>query len=120
MTNDRHQVRIVKATRLFMTAPLTQAGEVVEVDTDTYHRLTLAGIAEPIAPAVQAPVIAVHEPEPEEQHPAPTAPRAQVERPKRAANIDAWKAYADSLGINYSKLTKQQIIAACNHTEETA
>ena len=89
-------------------------GSVVEVDEDTAQWLkACAALADSSAkPAAKKP-----EPKPKptpETKPEPNAAAssAEVERPARAASIDDWRKYAESLGIVTKGLSKKDIIAA--------
>lgn len=85
-------------------------GSVVEVDEETAQWLKACGalVAPSAKTAVKKPVTKPkQEPEPE-----PDAPAAEVERPARAASIDDWRKYAESLGIVTKGLSKKDIIAA--------
>lgn len=65
-----------------------------------------------VRPASQPPR---PEPEPEPESgpaPAPEAPAEAPKRPRKAAPVATWRAYADALGIDPKGLTKAEIIAA--------
>lgn len=89
-------------------------GSVVEVDEETAHWLEACGaLVDPSAKtAVKKPEL---KPKPTpEAKPEPKAdgPAGSVERPARAASIDDWRKYAESLGIVTKGLSKKDIIAA--------
>ncbi|HAT1445467.1 hypothetical protein ACL1HT_04340 [Corynebacterium striatum] len=87
-------------------------GSVVEVDEETAHWLEACGaLVDPSAKtAVKKPV---EKPKPDpEPEPKAAAPAAEAERPVRAASIDDWRKYAESLGIVTKGLSKKDIIAA--------
>ncbi|WP_411708639.1 hypothetical protein [Corynebacterium sp. LaCa116] len=87
-------------------------GSVVEVDEETARWLkACAALVDSSAkPAAKKP-----EPKPKptsETQPEPKAPAGEVERPARAASIDDWRKYAESLGIVTKGLSKKDLIAA--------
>lgn len=88
-------------------------GSVVEVDEETAQWLKACGalVDQSAKTAVKKPVVKPKtEPAPE---PEPKAAAAgSVERPARAASIDEWRKYAESLGIVTKGLSKKDIIAA--------
>lgn len=89
-------------------------GSVVEVDEETAHWLEACGaLVDPSAKtAVKKPVEKPKtEPAPEPEA-EPKAAAGSVERPARAASIDDWRKYAESLGIVTKGLSKKDIIAA--------
>lgn len=86
---------------------LRRVGEVVEVDDEVFASFSQLGVfaapaPEPAAPAKRVEVEPVAEPE------APAA----VKRPRKTAPLDAWKAYAESKGIDPKGMTKAELIAA--------
>lgn len=89
-------------------------GSVVEVDEETAQWLKACGalVDSSAKPAAKKP-----EPKPKptteaEPEPKAAAPADDVERPARAASIDDWRKYAESLGIVTKGLSKKDIIAA--------
>lgn len=87
-------------------------GTVVEVDDETAQWLKSCGaLADSSAKSAVKPEA---EPEPKEAEPEPkkAEPAGSVERPARAASIDDWRKYAESLGIVTKGLAKKDIIAA--------
>lgn len=88
-------------------------GSVVEVDEETAQWLKACGaLVDPSAKtAVKKPVAKPKEPAPEPEA-EPKASAGEVERPARAASIDDWRKYAESLGIVTKGLSKKDIIAA--------
>ena len=89
-------------------------GSVIEVDEETARWLKACGalVDSSAKPAAKNP-----EPKPKptpEAKPEPKAaePAGSVERPARAASIDDWRKYAESLGIVTKGLSKKDIIAA--------
>lgn len=89
-------------------------GSVVEVDEETARWLKACGalVDSSAKAAVKKPELKskpTPEPEPE---PKAAAPADDVERPARAASIDDWRKYAESLGIVTKGLSKKDIIAA--------
>lgn len=88
-------------------------GTVVEVDDETAQWLKSCGAL--VDPSAKSEVKPVAKPKPEsEPEPGPkaAAPADDVERPARAASIDDWRKYAESLGIVTKGLSKKDIIAA--------
>jgi len=87
-------------------------GSVVEVDEDTAQWLKACGalVDSSAAAAVKKPVAKPKQ----ESEPEPKADESagSVERPARAASIDDWRKYAESLGIVTKGLSKKDIIAA--------
>lgn len=89
-------------------------GSVVEVDEETARWLKACGA---LVDSSAKPAAKKAEPKPEptpEAKPEPKAaePASSVERPARAASIDEWRKYAESLGIVTKGLSKKDIIAA--------
>ncbi|OUJ22334.1 hypothetical protein [Corynebacterium kefirresidentii] len=90
---------------------LYSPGSVVEVDDDTAQWLKSCGaLVDASAKSAVKPV---------EKHKAesksvekPEAATVEVERPARAALIDDWRKYAESLGIVTKGLSKKDLIAA--------
>lgn len=91
-------------------------GSVVEVDEDTAQWLKACGaLVDSSAKSAVKPVAKSKqeaEPEPEPEPEPKAAPVGSVERPARAASIDDWRKYAESLGIVTKGLSKKDIIAA--------
>lgn len=86
-------------------------GTVVEVDDETAQWLESCGAL--VDASAKSAVEPEPEPEPEaESEPNADAPAGSVERPARAASIDDWRKYAESLGIVTKGLSKKDIIAA--------
>lgn len=86
-------------------------GSVVEVDEDTAQWLkACVALVDSSAKSAVKPVA---KPKQEAQTEEPkAAPVGSVERPARAASIDDWRKYAESLGIVTKGLSKKDIIAA--------
>ena len=86
-------------------------GTVVEVDDETAQWLKSCGaLVDPSAKSAVKPVAKPEaEPEPE---PKPSETAGEVARPARAASIEDWRKYAESLGIVTKGLAKKDIIAA--------
>lgn len=85
-------------------------GSVVEVDEDTAQWLKACGaLGDSSAKSAVKPVA---KPKQEAQPEPKAAPVGSVERPARAASIDDWRKYAESLGIVTKGLSKKDIIAA--------
>lgn len=89
-------------------------GTVVEVDDETAQWLKSCGAlvdqsAKPAAKKAETKPKPTPEPEPE---PKTVESAGEVERPARAASIDDWRKYAESLGIVTKGLSKKDIIAA--------
>ncbi|OFT67738.1 hypothetical protein [Corynebacterium sp. HMSC05D03] len=89
-------------------------GSVVEVDEETARWLKACGalVDSSAKPAAKKP-----DPNPKPTPEAKPEPKADehagsVERPARAASIDDWRKYAESLGIVTKGLSKKDIIAA--------
>ena len=88
-------------------------GSVVEVDDETARWLKACGaLVDPSAKTTVKPV-AKPKQEPEaEPEPKTVESAGEVERPARAASIDDWRKYGESLGIVTKGLSKKDIIAA--------
>lgn len=89
-------------------------GSVVEVDEETARWLKACGA---LVDSSAKPAAKKAEPKPEPTPEAKPEPKAsesagEVERPARAASIDDWRKYAESLGIVTKGLSKKDIIAA--------
>lgn len=87
-------------------------GTVVEVDDETAQWLKSCGAL--VDPSAKSAVKPVAKPE-QEAKPEPKAAETaapEMERPARAASIDEWRKYAESLGIVTKGLAKKDIIAA--------
>ena len=85
---------------------------VVECAADEVSALLESGALAPEGDAVSTPL---PKPKPEaEPEPEPKADESagEVARPARAASIDDWRKYAESLGIVTKGLSKKDIIAA--------
>lgn len=89
-------------------------GSVVEVDEETAQWLKACGaLVDPSAKtSVKKPVAKPKQEVNSEPEPKAAAPADDVERPARAASIDDWRKYAESLGIVTKGLSKKDIIAA--------
>lgn len=89
-------------------------GSVVEVDEDTAQWLKTCGalVDSSAAAAVKKPVAKPKQEAKPEPEPEPKKAAGEVERPARAASIDDWRKYAESLGIVTKGLSKKDIIAA--------
>lgn len=86
-------------------------GTVVEVDDETAQWLKSCGAL--VDSSAKSAVKPVPKPKPEvEPEPKTAEPAVSVERPVRAASIDDWRKYAESLGIVTKGLAKKDIIAA--------
>lgn len=86
-------------------------GTVVEVDDETAQWLKSCGAL--VDSSAKSAVKPVAKPKPEaEPEPKAAEPAGSVERPARAASIDDWRKYAESLGIVTKGLSKKDIIAA--------
>lgn len=86
-------------------------GTVVEVDDETAQWLKSCGAL--VDSSAKAAVKPVAKPK-QEAEPEPKAAETagSVERPARAASIEDWRKYAESLGIVTKGLAKKDIIAA--------
>lgn len=91
-------------------------GSVVEVDEETARWLKACGaLVDSSAKTAAKTPEPKPKPTPEakpEPEPKAEASAAEVERPARAASIDDWRKYAESLGIVTKGLSKKDIIAA--------
>lgn len=88
-----------------------RAGDVVEVEESVAEWLVGSGAA--VDPSV------VPDPAPADPVPEVVEPDVEVEvesagpkRPRNAAKVEAWEAYAKSRGVNTKGMTKREIIAA--------
>lgn len=105
-------MRLVTAIRLSPGTPLRKPGQWVDVDEDTYERLSALGVlaTDANAPASTPSVASTEDAEGEG---VPASHRG-VKRPIKAASAVEWKAFAEAKGLNVKGLSKQQIIAAIN------
>lgn len=91
---------------------LYSPGAVVEVDEDTAQWLKRCGaLADESAKSAAVKTVA----KPKQQAKPESEPKkdaGSVERPARAASIDDWRKYAESLGIVTKGLSKKELIAA--------
>ena len=88
---------------------LRLAGEVVEVDDGVFAEFVGRGVFVTGAPKPSKPVERQREPEGStEPEPAGDAPQ----RPRKAAALDAWRAYATAKGVDPRGMTKAELIAA--------
>lgn len=104
------KVTLAKSIR-FPGDRLRLAGEVVEVDDDVFAEFVGRGVFVTGAPKPSKPVERQREPEAEAddvQEPAGGAPQ----RPRKAAALDAWRAYATAKGVDPKGMTKAELIAA--------
>lgn len=86
-------------------------GTVVEVDDETAQWLKSCGAL--VDSSAKSAVKPVAKPKPEaEPEPKAAEPAGEIARPARAASIDDWRKYAESLGIVTKGLSKKDIIAA--------
>lgn len=104
------KIVLAKAAQVPIKGPIRWPGYTAEVDDATFDALSARGVL-----AVEAPTTVVVEqtaveptPEPAEDEP----PAEEVQRPKQAANLETWQAFARGLGIDTKGMTKQEIIAA--------
>ena len=102
------KVTLAKSIR-FPGDRLRLAGEVVEVDDDVFAEFVGRGVFVTGAPKPSEPVERQREPEADAvQEPAGGAPQ----RPRKAAALDAWRAYATAKGVDPKGMTKAELIAA--------
>lgn len=102
------KVTLAKSIR-FPGDRLRLAGEVVEVDDGVFAEFVGRGVFVTGAPKPSKPVERQREPEAEaEPEPAGDAPQ----RPRKAAALDAWRAYATAKGVDPKGMTKAELIAA--------
>lgn len=102
------KVTLAKSIR-FPGDRLRLAGEVVEVDDDVFAEFVGRGVFVTGAPKPSKPVERQREPEGSaEPEPAGDAPQ----RPRKAAALDAWRAYATAKGVDPKGMTKAELIAA--------
>lgn len=102
------KVTLAKSIR-FPGDRLRLAGEVVEVDDGVFAEFVGRGVFVTGAPKPSKPVERQREPEAEaEPEPAVGAPK----RPRKAAALDAWRAYATAKGVDPKGMTKAELIAA--------
>lgn len=86
-------------------------GTVVEVDDETAQWLKSCGAL--VDASAKVAVKPVPKPKPEaEPEPKVAETAGEVARPARAASIEDWRKYAESLGIVTKGLAKKDIIAA--------
>ena len=102
------RVTLAKSIR-FPGDRLRLAGEVVEVDDGVFAEFVGRGVFVTGAPKPSKPVERQREPEGSaEPEPAGDAPQ----RPRKAASLDAWRAYATAKGVDPKGMTKAELIAA--------
>lgn len=102
------RVTLAKSIR-FPGDRLRLAGEVVEVDDGVFAEFVGCGVFVTGAPKPSKPVERQREPEGSaEPEPAGDAPQ----RPRKAAALDAWRAYATAKGVDPKGMTKAELIAA--------
>ena len=102
------RVTLAKSIR-FPGDRLRLAGEVVEVDDGVFAEFVGRGVFVTGAPKPSKPVERQREPEADaEPEPAGDAPQ----RPRKAAALDAWRAYATAKGVDPKGMTKAELIAA--------
>ena len=102
------RVTLAKSIR-FPGDRLRLAGEVVEVDDGVFAEFVGRGVFVTGAPKPSKPVERQREPEASaEPEPAGDAPQ----RPRKAAALDAWRAYATAKGVDPKGMTKAELIAA--------
>lgn len=102
------KVTLAKSIR-FPGDRLRLAGEGVEVDDGVFAEFVGRGVFVTGAPKPSEPVERKREPEVEAvQEPAGGAPQ----RPRKAAALDAWRAYATAKGVDPKGMTKAELIAA--------
>lgn len=102
------RVTLAKSIR-FPGDRLRLAGEVVEVDDGVFAEFVGRGVFVTGAPKPSEPVERQREPEVSaEPEPAGDAPQ----RPRKAAALDAWRAYATAKGVDPKGMTKAELIAA--------
>ncbi|MFD5869159.1 hypothetical protein ACFWGD_11220 [Corynebacterium sp. NPDC060344] len=97
-----------------------QPGDTVDVDNATAEWLRRTGAAAP-EPSLETTLAAAPELDPERELETPAdpepaladeAPAAVPERPRKAAPVATWRAYAVHHGIDPKGLSKAEIIAA--------
>lgn len=96
-----------------------QPGDTITVDEPTAEWLRRTGATATDSSIETAPATAPEPvPEPEldtpddpDPAPAPEAPTEAPERPRKAAPVATWRAYAEAHGIDPKGLTKAEIIA---------
>lgn len=102
------RVTLAKSIR-FPGDRLRLAGEVVDVDDGVFAEFVGRGVFATGAPKPSKPVERQREPEVSaEPEPAGDAPQ----RPRKAAALDAWRAYATAKGVDPKGMTKAELIAA--------
>ncbi|WP_049171420.1 hypothetical protein [Corynebacterium sp. 239_CJEI] len=104
------KVTLAKSIR-FPGDRLRLAGEVVEVDDGVFAEFVGRGVFVTGAPKPSEPVERQREPEADAEavpEPAGGAPQ----RPRKAAALDAWRAYATAKGVDPKGMTKAELIAA--------
>lgn len=102
------RVTLAKSIR-FPGDRLRLAGEVVEVDDAVFAEFVGRGVFVTDAPKPSKPVERLREPKLEaDPEPAGDAPQ----RPRKAAALDAWRAYATAKGVDPKGMTKAELIAA--------
>ena len=104
------KVTLAKSIR-FPGDRLRLAGEVVEVDDDVFAEFVGRGVFVTGTSKPSEPVERQREPEADAEavpEPAGGAPQ----RPRKAAALDAWRAYATAKGVDPKGMTKAELIAA--------
>ena len=89
--------------------PVRPAGYTMDVSQDIFDEFEPRGffVGETEAEPASAPAT-----EPVGNEPADDEPAEDVKRPAKTAPVDAWRKYAESLGVEVKGLSKQEIIAA--------
>lgn len=102
------RVTLAKGCRL-PGHPVRPAGYTVDVSQDIFDEFEPRGffVGETEAEPASAPAT-----EPVGNEPADDEPAEDVKRPAKTAPVDAWRKYAESLGVEVKGLSKQEIIAA--------
>lgn len=104
------KIVLTKAAQVPLKGPIRWPGYTAEVDDATFDALSARGVLAVEVPTTVLVEQPAAEPTPEPAEDAP--PAGEVQRPKQAANLETWQAFARGLGIDTKGMTKQEIIAA--------
>lgn len=102
------RVTLAKGCRL-PGHPVRPAGYTMDVSQDIFDEFEPRGffVGETEAEPASAPATEMVDDESADDEPA-----EDVKRPAKTAPVDAWRKYAESLGVEVKGLSKQEIIAA--------
>lgn len=113
------EIQLVKAAQIPKGGPVYPSGTRATVEDSYSEWLVSTGRAAFVAEVVEADAPAedaaevVEDDAPAKDRPAsPVASTPGAERPRRTAPVEAWKAYAASLGVKTTGMKRAQIIQA--------